>query len=267
MWKRKFYQTFIELTNGPITSKLLQKFVHSRISKLFIKPYARIFHINLQEIALPLSAYRNLHELFTRKLLPDARPIYPGEDVLVCPVDGVIQDVGIIDKELLIMVKDKPYSISEMLGSEKKANKYNGGQYVIIYLSPANYHRIHSPLTGFIQNQYSLGKESFPVNDLGLKYGKDPFTKNFRVITELKHNNFHIALVKVGAMFVNSIVITAEDKIWKKGEEVAYFAFGSTVILLMEKDFVSLADNIFPRREVKMGELLGFIKEKSVGTK
>ena len=61
-------------------------------------------------------------------------------------------------------------------------------------------------------------------------------SKNYRTITELQHGQFCVAIVKVGAMFVNSIVITNEAKHLEKGQEFAYFSFGSTVVLLFEKN-------------------------------
>ena len=43
------------------------------------------------------------------------------------------------------------------------------------YLSPADYHRIHSPIDGEVLRQYTLGQKSYPVNQLGLTYGKTNF--------------------------------------------------------------------------------------------
>ena len=44
-----------------------------------------------------------------------------------------------------------------------------------------------------------------------------------------------IAIVKVGAMFVNSIEMLILEKKVEKGMEMAYFTFGSTVVLLFEE--------------------------------
>ena len=54
------------------------------------------------------------------------------------------------------------------------------------YLSPADYHRIHSPIDGAVLRQYTLGNTSYPVNRLGLTYGKKPISHNYRQVTELK---------------------------------------------------------------------------------
>ena len=48
----------------------------------------------------------------------------------------------------------------------------------------------------------------------------------------------HTAFIKVGATFVNSIELTNTTTQWEKGEEVGYFAFGSTVVMLFEQDAI-----------------------------
>ena len=59
---------------------------------------------------------------------------------------------------------------------------------------------------------------------------------------------FCLAIVKVGAMFINSIVITDESEQLEKGQEFSYFSFGSTVVLLFEKDSFELNDEyVHPR--------------------
>ena len=111
---------------------------------------------------------------------------------------------------------------------------------MILYLSPSHYHRIHSPVTGKIVNNGHLGVKSYPVNKMGLKYGDRTLAKNYRMITEVKYRIWHIAIVKVGAMFVNSIEMIHKGTKLEKGGEMAYFSFGSTVVLLFEKDTFEL---------------------------
>lgn len=60
-------------------------------------------------------------------------------------------------------------------------------------------------------------------------------------------------------MFINSVECTALSDTWVKGEEIAYFSFGSTVVLLFEKNTFSLNKDIQTPKDVKMGELLGYL--------
>lgn len=258
--KTFFYRLLIELTNHKFTSVLLMKFSQSKFSKAIIPSYSKYYKINWTEVERQQEDFENLHELFTRKLTKEARKINNEQYSVVSPVDAIYEDSGFIESNEMITVKGKVYSISEMLGNDEVLQKYIGGQYIILYLSPSHYHRIHSPLSGKVVKRWSLGKNSYPVNTLGMKRGKAPLSKNFRVITEMEHETGSIAVVKVGAMFVNSIEITNSAHLLQKGEEFAYFSFGSTIVLLFEKDTFEFNQNLKEHSEVKYGEVLGYIK-------
>ncbi|WP_064092432.1 phosphatidylserine decarboxylase [Rossellomorea aquimaris] len=255
--KQTIYRSFIELTNKKWSSFILRKFVQSPMSAPFIPSFIKTFNINVDEIEGSVTDYKTLHEFFIRKLKDEARNIQYGDSLAVSPVDGLLASTGMITDKLEIEVKGKKYSVLEMLGSKEKASNYNGGQFAVLYLSPANYHRIHSPINGKILERWSLGKHSYPVNHLGLTYGKEALSKNFRSITELLHSTGKIAVVNVGAMFVNSVDYVHDRTDWKQGEEVAYFSFGSTVILLFEKNTFEFSTAKQIPREVKVGEILG----------
>ena len=55
-----------------------------------------------------------------------------------------------------MVVKGKTYSVKEMLGDQAVLEKYLNGTYMILYLSPSHYHRIHSPATGTVTKQWTL---------------------------------------------------------------------------------------------------------------
>ncbi|WP_110111416.1 phosphatidylserine decarboxylase [Bacillus sp. CGMCC 1.16541] len=254
---KNVYRVLIELTNHPMSSKVVRKFAMSRISSLLIPSYARIFKINQDEMGKSLSSYPTLHDLFIRQLKEGARPIDNITNSLVSPVDAKVEECGRILPSKEIVVKGKNYSIQEMVGNDDVLHKYIDGQFVILYLSPKDYHRIHSPLSGKITHTWTLGNKSYPVNQAGLKYGKDPLIKNYRKLTEVQHSSGHVLMVKVGAMFINSIERTHEHEQLTKGQEMAYFTFGSTVILLFEKDTITLSSHVRQNQIVKVGERIG----------
>jgi len=257
-----FYRLLIELTNGRLTSGLLKRFSRSRISRFAVPSFAKAYHLNLEEMEKELSEYPTLHDLFIRTLKRDSRIIDQGKDSVVSPVDAVIEDIGMIRDTSEIMVKGKVYSIEEMLGDSDALLKYINGTYMILYLSPSHYHRIHSPVDGMVTKQWTLGSKSYPVNKWGLKYGRHTLAKNYRVITEVKTAYGYASIVKVGAMFVNSIETTHRGSVLEKGEEIAYFSFGSTVVLLFEKDLFHLASTIHTPQEIKVGEKIGYLEGK-----
>lgn len=256
----RVYRMFIELTNHAFFSRLLQKFSTSRISALLISSYARFYKINQLEMANHLSTYKTLQQLFIRQLKEGVRPIDPTPKGAVSPVDAVIEEHGFIEPTKEIEIKGKMYSIQEMVGDDELLEKYVGGQFIIFYLSPRDYHRIHSPLSGKITKTWTLGSKSYPVNKWGLKYGRDPLIKNYRKLTEIQHSCGHLLMVKVGAMFINSIERTHENDTVVKGAEMAYFTFGSTVVLLFEKDTFMLDSSVEKEQAIQVGQLIGLFK-------
>jgi phosphatidylserine decarboxylase len=255
------YRILIELTNGRWTSFLLKRFARSRVSRLIVPSFARIYHLNQEEMEKELKDYPTLHDLFIRTLKNEAREIDPSIDAVVSPVDAVIEDIGTIKETSEIEVQGKVYSIEEMLGDQEVLKKYLNGTYMILYLSPSHYHRIHSPVSGKVTKQWTLGTKSYPVNKWGLKYGVRTLAKNYRVISELMTEFGHVAVVKVGAMFVNSIETTHQGTELEKGEEMAYFSFGSTVVLLFEKGIFRIDSLIQPPYDIKVGQKIGVLNK------
>ena len=253
--KERIYQSFIELTNGKYSSLMLKKLVTSSFSKKFIRGYSKVYEIDLSEISEELHSFTSLQHFFTRQLKDDARPFERHQEVFISPVDGKIESFGNIQQDAVFHVKGKQYTIYDLLGNRDRVNQYKNGKYIVFYLSPADYHRIHSPKEGEVVRQYILGNKSYPVNKIGLTYGKKPISHNYRMISELKcSNNKHYSLIKVGAMYVNSITLTNVSTKWDIGEEVGYFGFGSTVVMLFEEGFVNFTENIQQGHAVKMGE-------------
>jgi len=204
-----------------------------------------------------LKNYQTLQQLFVRRLKDGVRPVDANERAVVSPVDAVIEEMGTIRENSEMVVKGKLYSITEMLGSAEAAQPYVNGFFFILYLSPSHYHRIHSPISGVIEKQWTLGRKSYPVNRLGLKYGRRPLEKNYRLITEVTAGGRRMAIVKIGAMFVNSIELTHKGDRLVKGEEMAYFSFGSTVVLLFERGSFTPDPRIVAPMPIKVGERIG----------
>ncbi len=254
---RWFFCACVELTNGPFLSKRLKRFSTSKVSKPFIPLFIRTFNINKEEVHLPTHKFNSLHSFFIRELKPNSRSIDEDIRSVVSPVDGVLAEQGRLDAGKTFVVKGQTYSLSAMLGSEEVAEAYENGQYAVFYLSPSHYHRFHAPLSGTVSKRWSLGSRSYPVNHLGMKYGKKPLSGNFRIITEFEtESGGRMAMVKVGAMNINSIELTHSSDYVQKGEEVGYFSFGSTVVLIWSKEMLTFSKESVPT-EVKMGEKVG----------
>ncbi|WHY72771.1 archaetidylserine decarboxylase [Fictibacillus enclensis] len=256
-------------------SRTAGKWGHSSFSRHIIKPYSALYKIDKEEIEKPLEEYPTFTAFFTRKLKEDARPISSGIDTLVSPVDGKVAQFGTITEGALIQAKGINYTVEQLLGCTSEiSDKYEGGTFLTIYLSPSDYHRIHMPLPGKLTKATYLPGRLFPVNRIGVEHVQGLFTKNERLITYADTPAGEMVLVKVGAFVVGSVRVPygehstnvkngraysteLPDVPFEKGEEVGLFEFGSTVVLLFEKDHILLSDKIQPDAHLKYGEAIG----------
>ncbi|BAQ10715.1 phosphatidylserine decarboxylase proenzyme [Bacillus sp. OxB-1] len=256
MVQRKLFKAFVELTGRPLSSSILKTFTRSSISRPLIQPFSRYFEVNEKEMERPLNTYDSLNSFFTRNLKEGSRVIDPSPDTLVSPVDGIVNGMGTVNEDQEFYIKGQPYQLADIFGSRQKAGRYAGGFFYILYLSPSHYHHFHYPVDGDIISRYALGNVSYPVNELGLQLGDRPFATNYRLISEMETNYGNLAIVKVGALNVNSVQIRNASKVAVKGEEFGHFSFGSTVILFLEprSDFQPLIED---RADVKVGQPIG----------
>lgn len=261
-------------------SRTMGKITASRFSRLAIQRYIRHYKIDFSIIEKPVSEYRTLKEFFTRRLKPEARPIAPGHDVVVSPVDGTVSQLGDICEGTLIQAKGKDFTVIELLGgSEQEAKRYYGGKFITIYLSPRDYHRIHMPVAGNLVKYSYLPGRLYPVNQLGIENVERLFARNERLVTYIETDGLgSMALVKVGALFVGSVKVsynTATTNIkhgrqtdepitgtphYEKGSELGWFEFGSTVILLVESSQLEWADRVEKGQSLLMGQVLATIE-------
>lgn len=254
-------RSMIELSSRKSISRLTGKLAQSRVSRGFIRSFARIYDIQVQEAEKPIGEYRSLNEFFTRRLKPGARLIDHDPASLVSPVDARITSAGPVKSGAIFNIKGQDYAIEELLGRSPRAARYANGFYFVLYLSPTDYHRIHVPVDGTIVERVHIQGKVYPVNEFGLRHMKRVLSRNERLTTYIRYAGGEVAVVKVGAMNVSSIQYVeplARDV--DKGQELAYFEFGSTVVLLIEDRTFTPREDLVPGQRVRMGEPLGTLR-------
>ncbi len=240
--------------------------------------FAGHYGIDLTEAERPLAGYPSLQALFTRRLKPGLRPqdaAVPG--FLNSPVDARIIAGGPIASGTAIQAKGLTYRVAELLKHERGAERFEGGHYLTLYLSPKDYHRIHVPLEGRVTTVSRVEGELWPVNDASTASVPRLYERNRRAVwTALGAGTcegLEVAAVLVGATHVGGVVI---DDRWlggrtlprdggfpvnllpcAPGEDLGTFEFGSTVVLLVggpkAKDWAPLRTD----GAVKVGQRLG----------
>lgn len=238
----------------PLTTltSLSAKLTDAKLGKgtqFLIKSFIKQFKIDLSQCADPdISHYQTFNEFFTRKLKDDVRPL--GNGTLVMPADGTLGMAGPITAGRLIQAKGLDYSLLSLVGGLKEdAALFTPGWYATIYLSPANYHRVHIPADGTLVKTVHIPGRLFPVGTNNIALVPDLYTKNERLVCFFKGPCGDFAVILVGAALVGSIATVWGGTIvrrknievtyfkdnppqFKKGDEIGLFKYGSTVVTL-----------------------------------
>lgn len=223
--------------------------------------------------------YDTFNAFFTRPLRAQARPFPQDPAAVACPVDGRVSQLGSIEEGRIIQAKGRDYSAYELLGgSKQRAAPFVNGSFATLYLSPRDYHRIHMPIDGRLQETVHVPGRLFSVAPHTTRVIPRLFARNERVACIFETPMGPMAVVLVGAINVaaietvwgglhcppraKTITVThfgdeAPQVVLRRGAEMGRFNLGSTVILLFGENSIEWRGGLEPGQEVRMGEALG----------
>jgi len=137
--------------------------IESRFVPKAITLFSNAFGVNLEEALNPdASSYKNFNKFFTRELKEGLRPIANAK--ITSPVDGTISQFGKVIGGNIIQAKGVNYSLGQLLGGNQlRTDKFTNGQFITIYLSPKDYHRLHMPCDGKLVEQTHIPGRLFSV--------------------------------------------------------------------------------------------------------
>ncbi|KAF1957768.1 hypothetical protein CC80DRAFT_491135 [Byssothecium circinans] len=210
------------------------------------------FHqLDMSEVLLPTSEFKNFNEFFYRALKPSARPCSAPDDprVIVSPADCRSVVFNTLDAAQAIWVKGREFTLQRLLGDAypEDAKRYVGGSLGIFRLAPQDYHRFHIPVDGIMGEPKLIEGEYYTVNPMAIRSALDVYGENVRVLVPIDSvTHGRVMVVCVGAMMVGSTVITRKaGEHVKRAEELGYFKFGgSTLLLLFEPGQMKYDDDL-----------------------
>jgi phosphatidylserine decarboxylase len=252
------------------------------IKNAFIRWFSRQYGVNMDEaVGATPSDYEHFNAFFTRALKPGIRTVCDEANAVICPVDGTLSQYGIIRDGQIIQAKGHNYSVLELIGGDHgRAAEFANGEFMTLYLSPKDYHRIHMPLAGRVKHMVQVPGRLFSVNAATTHVVKRLFARNERVVSLMENSEVgDFYLIAVGAIFVGSIetvwhgVVTPPHggflQRWDydddpslrlaKNQEMGRFNMGSTVILLFKPGTVRWTEELQPDTPVTLGQKLGEI--------
>jgi phosphatidylserine decarboxylase len=227
--------------------------------------WRRIADLNLDEAEK--SKFTSMHDCFTRRLKPGARPVDANPAILTSPCDAIVGAFGSIEGTELIQAKGFPYSLADLLHDPQLVEHYRDGCYVTLRITSSMYHRFHAPCDLTVDQVTYISGDTWNVNPIALKRVERLFCKNERAVirTRMDNGSHLLTLVPVAAVLVASIRLHCLNVLlhldyqganvlpcsahYAKGEEMGWFQHGSTIIVFAPKGFA-------PCASVRLGEVI-----------
>ncbi len=262
---------------GKTMSIKFPKLIQVILNSLFI----RLLRIDLSE-SNDIHYYKSLQEVFTRSSKRKLSNLKG--NTIISPVESRVIQYGEIKDNTLLQVKGISYNVNKFLSSYINKNnlkKLEKGKFINLYLSPKDYHHFHAPIDMYVQKIIHIPGTLFPVKESFLKKNKI-FSINERAVLEFfSKGNKVFYLVLIGALNVGNIKIFKEPRLQtnspknhtpimyeykdsifiKKGEDIGCFNFGSSAVILSERNSVEYQDNLL-KKQVKFGDIIGSFNDK-----
>lgn len=245
--KYKNFKYIVSITRvvSRIAGFICAMYVPYPIRYIFYGSFAKVYGINMEEVEVSdFGHYETFTKFFTRKLKEGARKIDEPQNVktMCSPCDGRVLTCGKINAQYSTIdcVKGRSYRLDEfMLGyqgdSHDSADQYqdekipmnsqvtsmlekvksrgNELYYSVIYLSPADYHRFHSPAVHSGEYRRHIVGYLSPVKPSHVNKYKDVFKNNERVNIYGRWAQGFYFESAVGATNVGSIKLDFDEEV------------------------------------------------------
>ena len=230
------------------------------------RTYCRFTGADVDEARPPLHSYPSLGAFFVRELVDGAREVDPDPVRLPSPVDGTVQSLDEVSEGSIFQAKGRSYPVRELLGPVGEDIELEGGFAWTIYLSPRDYHRIHSPETARLTQTAHLPGARHSVAPKVLER-RPVLSINERVVLRLETERGPLLLVLVGALNVGRIRVKGvqADHTGQlqppleraRGAELARFEMGSTIVLISPPGGPRAIEGLSLGDPVRMGQVIG----------
>ncbi len=258
------------------TSRLMGWLMRRRLPRAllraFLRWYVRHYGVDMSEVDGDVGDFASVVDFFTRPLKDGVRPLCADGDAVVAPCDAQVYAAGTSEGGRLPQSPELDYAVSDLVGGDPR---YDGGGYAVLYLSPKDYHRVHSPVDGRIVGYRYRPGRLWPVFPAATRKIRDLFARNERLVIRIAtEDRGEVAVVMVGAFGVGRMRTTFSDLVTNtggrpheveldrpiaRGAELGRFEMGSTVVLLFEAG-VDVAWDAAPGDDVRVNARLATVR-------
>jgi phosphatidylserine decarboxylase precursor len=213
---------------------------------------------NMHEYIQPNGGWKTFNQFFARNVKPGYRPIAAVSDptVITSPADSTFGGQWEIRKDSHVTIKGLHWKIEELMQGSPYRHRFVNGQFMHAFLGPNDYHRQHAPVDGVVLEARVIPGQTYlqvvvdppqaverngrarlvpqrrfdAPDDAGYQFAQA------RGLVVMDTPIGLVAILPVGMCQVSSVILTAEEGMTlRKGEEISYFQFGgSDIVMLFE---------------------------------
>lgn len=211
---------------------------------------------NMNDYIQPHGGWKSFNQFFARHAKPGYRPIAAPADaqIVVAPADATFAGQWEIRSSAGVTAKGLHWHVDELLADSPYRQRFKNGMFMHAFLGPNDYHRLHAPVSGTVLearvipgqvylevaavpdstqaagHQLELRRHFSAPNSVGYQFSQA------RGLVVLDSPVGLVAVLPIGMCQVSSVILTAEEGVaLRKGEELGYFQFGgSDVVVLFE---------------------------------
>ncbi|MBV8802924.1 MAG: phosphatidylserine decarboxylase [Gammaproteobacteria bacterium] len=248
------------------------------LKNFLISHYIKKHHVKLERCEdTDIKDYKNFNDFFIRKLKKTEMG-KSNQYEIASPCEAMVRQFGNIKKNVLLQAKGIYYSLENLLlQDEMWVQRYMNGNYISFYLQPFNYHRYHMPISGTMtESIFVPAKRVFELDPTTESVIKNLYCDNERYILFFDTKIGSVAVILIGALWVGGI-----QPIWlkeplkykkptrekhtniklKQKDELGCFKYGSSIILLFEKDKITWNEDIHVSKRIEVLDPIATLKK------
>ncbi len=230
---------------------------------------------NMSDYIVPHGGWRTFNQFFARNFKPGFRPVAAVSDptVIVSPADSTFAGQWEIRTESQVTVKNLHWTIGELLEGSPYKDRFVNGLFMHAFLNTTDYHRQHAPVGGTVLEARVIPGQVYlqvvaerVTGDSSDRHYLKPLRQfdapdnagyqfaQARGLVVLDTPIGLVAVLPIGMAQVSSVILTAEVGVTlRKGEEISYFQFGGSDIIVLFEARSNVCFTAQPKTHYKVG--------------
>jgi len=250
---------------------------HTYASAGKIPSFVDFYNIKMEDFVQENpSSYKTFNDFFIREVKPEKRPVaeVDNDAVIVSAADCRMTVFDSVEDAHKLFIKGKTFNLHHLI--EKNAREEDSEKIADIKswisenlsmtnfrLSPMDYHRFHSPVSGTVISIHHIEGQYFTTEPKALESDIDVLGENARVVVVIQtENHGKVLFIPISAEAVGKchIFITEGEEV-TKGDEVGYFDYGGSDIVAVYQNAITWDEDVYSYSQKEI-ETLTHVNER-----